>query len=407
MNGRLTRRQYLLFGAWLVAAVLVFVWRRPVEWQHAYPWVEEGTISLPEYLSSGWRSLWAPVSGYLVIPAKLIFLTAISLSASIFPQIAYALTLAFEVGTLCLIAFSPTHIRYPWLAAMLVAVVPTQPEVFAVSEYAFWWGTLWSFVALFWREGERPRTAWRCILAVVGGLSSPIAIPVAVLLGARAIVIRKQSDVIVLAAGGLTAAIQVATLLTTVAPLAIGDRGFEPLEIVKRFFGHYVVSSPNVPQLLLVAAGLAIIGWMAMFTIAHKKWRDPWFILLAASLGAGVAASLSRVAVDVIQPMGAARYFFYPYLFLGWLLLYAYAETGLAGRVFTVVVLALGFSQFAMHGRQVYDTYLWPDELRRCIAAGKNGYPLPVQFNGDKAIAWHVALTGEQCESLVDRSMFR
>lgn len=401
------RRHSVLIGAWLVAATFVFIWRRPIEWHHAYPWVEEGTISLPGYLSSGWRSLWAPVSGYLVMPAKLIFLTAISLSASHYPQIAYALTLAFEVGTLCLVAFSPTYIRYPWLAALLIAVVPTQPEVFAVSEYAFWWGALWSFVALFWRESERSRTAWRCILAAVGGLSSPIAIPVAVLLGARAIVARKRSDIVVFAVGGLTAAIQAATILTASTPLAISDRSFEPLEIVKRFFGHYVVSSPNVPQLLLLVAGLAIIGWLAMFAIVHRKWRDPWFILLAASLGAGIVASLSRVPVDVIHPMGAARYFFFPYLFLAWLLLYAYAEAGREGRIFTMVVLALSFSQFAMHGRQVYDTYLWPDELGRCVAAGKNSYALPVQFNGDKAIAWHVSLTGEQCESLVDRSVFR
>lgn len=407
MSGRLMRREFLALCAWLFVVVLIFAWRRPVEWHHPYPWVEEGTISLPAYLSSGWQSLWAPVSGYLVIPAKLIFLTAVSLSASHFPEIAYALTLAFEVGTLCLIAFSPSHLRYPWVAALLVAMVPTQPEVFAVSEYAFWWGALWSFVALFWREDERPRTAWRCALATLGGLSSPIAIPAAALLGARAIAVRKRSDLLVFAAGALTAAIQIAMIFTAPTPLGIGDRGFEPVEIVERFFGHYVVSSPNVPHLILLTAGLAIVVWMATFAIQHRKWRDPWFMLLAASLGAGIVASLSRVPVDMIRPMGAARYFFYPYLFLGWLLLYVYAEAGRSGRVFATIVLALGFSQFAMHGRQVYDTYIWPKELGRCISAGDNSYPLPVQYNGDKKIAWRVPLTGTQCKALADRSLFR
>jgi hypothetical protein len=342
-----------------------------------------------------------------VVPAKLIFLTAISLSGSYYPDIAYALTLAFEVATLCLVASSPSHLRYPWLAALLVAAVPTQPEVFAVSEYAFWWGALWSFVAIFWREGERSRIGWRAFLAFFGGMSSPMAIPAAVLLAARALVRRQKADVFVFVAGTAAAIVQVAVMISAPSPIGTGERHFAPMQLVIRFFGHYVISTPNAPTAVLFLVGAVIVAWLVAFALTHQKGRDPWFMMLIASLGAAIVASISRVPLEMIHPVGAARYFFFPYIFLAWLLLYTFAEAGRRGRAFVVCVLALGVSQFAMHGQQVYETFRWREELSRCIEMGPRDYLLPVQFNGNTAIAWHVSLSGNQCQQLLDRSVWK
>lgn len=387
--------------------LLVFAWRRPEEWHSPYPWVEEGTVFLPGYLANGWASLFAPVSGYLVIPAKLIFLMAVSIDAWHYPVIAHALTLAFEIGTLCLIAVSPTWLRYPWLAAVLVALMPTMPEVFAVSEYAFWWGALWSFVALFWREGSHPRTAWRCVLALVGGVSSPMAIPAAGLLLVRAALVRRRADIAVAIVATALAALQGVLMASNPSTLGVGDRQFAPVETVIRFFGHYVVSTPLAPHWLLFGAGLAMIAWLGFYAWRTHAWRDPWFMLLAAALVLSIAASLARVAVGLIHPVGAARYFFFPYLFLAWLLLYTYGEAGWPGRAFVACVVLLATSQCALHGRQVHVTFDWHAELGQCISSGGATYALPVQFNGDPALAWHVPLTGTQCRTLVDRSLRR
>lgn len=394
-------------AGFVLLLVMVFIWRRPVEWQHPYVWVEEGTVSLPAYLASGWLSLVSPVSGYLVLPAKFILLVSLTISASHYPAIAYFLTVAFEVTTLCLIAYSPSWLKYPRLAALMVALVPTLPEVFAVSEYAFWWGALWSFVAIFWREGERPRTAWRTVLVLVGGLSSPMALPAAVLLAIRAAWTRSRTDLIVGAAAAAAATVQAAIMLSNPSPLGIGDRGIDPVQTVVRFFGHYVISSPRAPGYILFAAGAAIIGGLVAFAIRRRKWRDPWFVLLTMSLCAGIVATLSRVPVGMIHPVGAARYFFFPYLFLSWILLQAFGESGRVGKTLIAGVLTLSVSQFVLHGRQAYQSFEWPSELQRCLAKGDGEYAMPVQFNGDRSIAWHVNLSGNDCKRLVDRSLFR
>jgi hypothetical protein len=392
----------------VILLLIVFVWRRPVEWYHPYVWVEEGTITLPAYLEQGWRSLWAPVAGYLVLPAKLIFLTSISLSASHYPTIAYGLTLIFEIGTIVLIAYSPTHLRFPKLAALSVALIPTQPEVFAISEYAFWWGALWSFVAVFWREGEQPRTTWRCALTAVGGLSSPMAVPAAVLLGYRAFKLPQRGDRVVFAVAVLVAAIQCVAVVTATVPMGFGKRYFDAVQIVVRFFGHYVISSERLPVALLCVIGLAILGVILGFAIDRQKWHDKYFVMLVGALCAAIMASISRVAIDQLHPvLGGPRYFFYPYIFLTWLLLYIYGEASSRMRAFIGVVFACAFTQFLMHGRQEYDTFRWRAELGRCINAGNDIYQLPIQFAGPKTIAWHVALKGTQCQQLVDQSIFK
>lgn len=404
----LVRRWTTSLPALIVFAALVLMWRRPVELHHPYMWVEEGTVSLPAYLALGWRSLWVPVAGYIVLPAKLIFLTAISLSASHSAGIAYWLTLIFEIGTICLVAYSPTHLRYPKLAAIAIALIPTHPEVFAVSEYAFWWGIIWSFVALFWREGENPRTLWRSFLVVFGGLSSPMALPVAAFLGYRAFRERKRTDWIVFGAGVVVAAVQCIMVATASVPMGFGTRQFDGVQVVVRFFGNFVVSTGTPPVIVLFLLGAAIIAAAIYFVISRRKWNDTYFVLIGAGLCAGILAAITRVPVDIIHPVLAGpRYFFYPFIFLAWALLYIYSETGVRFRAFIGVVLLLALSQFAMHGRFEYDTFHWRAELKRCVAEGAGTYQFPVQFAGPKEIAWHVPLTGVQCQSLVDRSLLK
>jgi len=383
------------------------MWRRPVELHHAYIWVEEGTVSLPAYLSTGWRSVFSPVSGYLVVPAKLIFLTAATLSATHLPQVEYWLTLIFEVGTIALIAFSPSHLPFPKLAALSVMLVPTQPEVFAVSEYAFWWGALWSFVAVFWRDGDHPRLGWRGLLVLIGGLSSPMCIPAAGLLVYRAIVTRKRTDWLLGVGAVLVGLVQLVFMLSR-GPMGDGDRRFDPFQIVLRFFGQFVVSSEVIPALLVFTLGAAILVGLVAYCVANRKWRDPYFVMLVGCLCAALLASITRVPVHVLHPvLSGPRYFFYPFVFLAWTLLYMFAEVRQVAKVAIGGVLLVALTQFAHHGRQRYDTFTWRAELQRCVASGSATYSFPVQFAGPKEIAWHVPLTGDQCQDLIDRSIFK
>jgi len=383
------------------------IWRRPDQFHHPYVWVEEGTITLPAYLELGWSSLWAPVAGYLVVPAKLIFLTAASLSFTHLPRIEYWLTLLFTVGTLALVAFSPSKLRYPKLAAVVIAMLPTDSEVFGVSEYAFWWGAIWSFVAVFWDEESRPRTAWRCVLAAVGGLSSPMAIPVAIILAYRLAVTRRASDIFVGITAGIVAVIQYVVMKQQGALADPHELAFLPAQLITRFFGNFAVWSPPPDIVLPLIVGIGIVALGVAYTFMRRKWFDPYFIMLIGCLVASVLASVSRVSPEISDPILAGpRYFFFPYIFLGWLLLYVLAD-GLPWQKALVVVAFFGSTyQYALHGQRFHDRFAWRAELAKCSGFADKPYEFPVHFNGDAKLAWHVPLTGLQCDELRRRSLF-
>jgi hypothetical protein len=401
------RRWLASWPAFILLLVAIFVWRRPDQFLHPYVWVEEGTVTLPAYVAEGWKSLVAPVAGYLVLPAKLIFLIAASLSFSHLPSIEYWLTLIFEVGTLALVAYSPTRLRFPKVAALAIALLPTDSEVFAVSEYVFWWGTIWSFVAIFWDEGDRPRTLWRCILVAVGGLSSPMALPVAAILGFRAAALRKRADLVVLAVASCAAAAQWVTMRMTGALKPPQGMVVEVSSLVTRFFGHFFLASSNVPAPVALVVGLAIVLGFVVFVTVRQKWKDVSFLMLSGCLAAAIMASATRMPVEVLHPFNAGpRYFFFPYIFLAWLLLYSLPELGRIPRILVYVVFAGALVQFVFHAQRSHDRVSWRAELNKCTAAGSAIYPLPIHYDGASSRMWHIDLTGNQCVELKSRSIF-
>jgi hypothetical protein len=401
------RRWLASWPTFILLLVAIFVWRRPDQFLHPYVWVEEGTVTLPAYLAEGWQSLFAPVAGYLVVPAKLIFLIAASLSFSHLPSIEYWLTLIFEVSTLALVAYSPTRLRFPKVAAIAIALLPTDSEVFAVSEYVFWWGTIWSFVAVFWDEGDRPRTLWRCVLVAVGGLSSPMALPVAAVLGFRATALRKRADLVVLAVASCAAAAQWVTMRAAGSLKPLHGMVVEMSTLAIRFFGNFFLASSNVPTPIALVGGLAIVLGLAVFAIVRKKWKDVSFVMLSGCLAAAIIASATRMPIADLHPfLAGPRYFFFPYVFLAWLLLYSLPELGHIPRILVYIIFAGALTQFAFHGQRRHERISWRAELNKCTAAGPAIYPLPIHFDGAQSRTWHVDLTGNQCLELKTRSVF-
>lgn len=391
----------------IVLAILILIWRRPDQFSHPYIWVEEGTVTLPAYLAHGWRSLLDPVAGYIVLPAKLIFLSAASLSFSHLPRLEYWFTLIFEAGTLALIAFSPSKLKFPILAALAVALLPTDSEVYSVSEYAFWWGALWSFVAIFWNEDAKPRTAWRCVLAGMGGLSSPMAIPAAVILAFRAVMLRTRSDIIVFGVAAATAAVQ---LYVMRAAGAMGTPNLADINLsgmLTKLAGDFALSAPRIPEAGALMLGALMAVCCLAYAVIYKKWKDPYFLMLAASLAASVFATVSRIPISAIHPfLAGPRYFFFPYIFLAWLLLYMLPEIGKVPRYGICIIFLGAFIQFAIYSQRHNDHLSWRAELAKCSAAGDETYPFAVHFDGALSRAWNVPLTGKECNELKQRALF-
>jgi hypothetical protein len=80
-------------------------------------------------------------------------------------------------------------------AVVALLIVPTDPEVFAVAESAFWWAGIFLILALLW-DGARGWHWLRASYLLLDGLSTPVIAPIAALLMLRAAVDRRKSEYI-------------------------------------------------------------------------------------------------------------------------------------------------------------------------------------------------------------------
>jgi hypothetical protein len=196
--------------ALVLATLAVLVLRRPDQFINPYVWIEDGWYLLRMYVDDGWSSIFQPVAGYQILANKLIVFSALNLSARWTPELMLAQVTVVTCAAVMAVAYSPTHLRWPFLCALAALLVPTGPEVFSISAYAIWWAGLPLLLTPIW-DSTRGREWLRWAYLVFGGLSSPIVVPVAVALGLRAVHDRQRSDWI---AAGLAATLAGAQLVS-------------------------------------------------------------------------------------------------------------------------------------------------------------------------------------------------
>ena len=206
-----TERSRKLQALLLALATLAILFaRRPDQFLYPYLWVEDGTYILKAYAERRFASVIEPVQGYHILTSKIIALTAFKASILWTPEIALWLTVALTAAVVIAIALSPTHLPWRFACAVAVLLVPSNPEVFAVSEMSFWWAGLLLILALLW-DPDRGKAWLRWLYIVLGGLSAPIIVPVCGLLGLRAVVERRWSEYAATAWLAIVAAVQLIT----------------------------------------------------------------------------------------------------------------------------------------------------------------------------------------------------
>jgi hypothetical protein len=151
-----------IFSAVTIVALSL---RRPDQFRHPYFWVEDGAI-LGAYSERGFASILEPLNGYHVLATRTLDAVAFKLSILHAPEIAVLLVTAFTAAVVVAVAFSPTHLPWPRSCAIALLIVPTDPEVFAVAEYAFWWAGILLFLALLWDNERGGRGANGCGSAI-------------------------------------------------------------------------------------------------------------------------------------------------------------------------------------------------------------------------------------------------
>lgn len=404
-------RDVVFYVGLAVATVAILSWRRPGQLLHPYIWVEDGTVTLPAYLHHGWLSLFLPVAGYLVLPSKLIFLIAATLSFTRLPELTYWFTILFTFAVVLCVARCPTYLRWPTACAVAMLLIPSNPEVFAVSEYAFWWGTVLVFVSLLWRP-EAGKTPLRVLLTVIGGGSSPIIIPLSALFIIRAWLFRTKREYITLASAMALSAAQAGSLLTTENILHGKSNNiaanFNPPVLVEKFFGYFVFWSrhSHVDEWRSVLIGSLVILVLLVVLIRNAKRPNIGASLIGGMLLVAIVASIARVPVNLIHPVLAGpRYFFLPYILLAWLLIQA-ASVGLVWeRIAIAIFLISALHQTLLYGQRHSDPINWEAQLNACKAS-TTPYNFPIQFDGSSASMWHVTLTSFECRQLQRQSVF-
>ena len=394
-------------GLIFVATLLVLYFRRPDQFYSPYIWVEDGTVSLPQYISHGWLYLFDPVAGYLIIPSKLIQATALSLSASNYPELALWLTVAFHAGVLSAIAFSPTTLRLPLVCALFTLFIPTDSEVFGTSHYAFWWGSLLLIPPLLWRYDAGNRIIARIAMVVLGGLSSPLVVALSPLYVVRLLIHRSRNEFIVAGAVAACSAIQLYFVCSS------GTHGSTfpdhlPLDqIVTKFFGYFVYWSPDHANQPVLLVGVALLCCMAAAAFTARKslqWRH---FSIAGALGVSILISVVRMPTELIDPfLAGPRYFFYPYIFLGWLLIELIPVAHKWMTPILLVFLLTGLGQFARYAPRGHHAVDWREQLQHCSEA-KDTYKFPVHFAGNRNDAWAAYLSPADCRNLMENSLLR
>lgn len=391
----------------LLAAVVVvsMYYRRPDQFQHPYLWVEDGGINLPEYIEHGWMFVFRPIVGYFILPVRVLFGAAASLSFRWLPEISFALSLLFTYAVLVSIMTAPTHLRHRFLCAASVMLIPSDSEVFGVALYSGWWGTLLAFIPIFWREDVKGHLPLRSTFLITGGLSTPVAIGLLPFFAFRAYRWRTRSEVSMLALCAALAGLQGTALVQSSAAVD-GDieiaKGFT---LIAKFFGNYLYWTPTVPQShLYTILGLALVAAIGVAGYVRRHSVGWTFFGLVGCLVMVIALSIVRASVDDIHPVLAGpRYFFLPFVLTSWLLLYLLDRRHQGTTVLCASALLLALWMAIVFGTRTHQPVDWRAHVDACVRSERHTFPIHVTGHG---AMWSVTVPGQACRELVQGGLF-
>lgn len=375
---------------------LILFLRRRAQLLNPQIWAEDGSQILRGFLDHGWASLAFPANGYLITTSKLLIGGALTLSAAYLPAIATIADWIFTVLVCLAITYCPTWLRARWCIALATLLVPSDPEVFGIPLYSFWWASLLLFLVVLW-DDESADLKWRISMVLLGGLSSPIIFLVTPFLFIRLILLKqKKIEGLVLAVSVACCAVQAAMVHNSIGNGSI--TASKLLLFVPKFLGSYVsgnLRNPTLPWLWVTGLLVCVFVISTMFCGAAARLRN-WFIL-----GLWVGAMLmSAVRMDLalIHPhLAGPRYFFFPFVLLSWLIISALPDCRVTSvKVFGVVLLSAAFvNALPVLSRDHVDLH-WTGHVVSCSHFSE--YALPIGFNGQGS--WYLFLTHPQAVKL-------
>lgn len=366
-----------------------------------------GTDALPNllsYIKNGFESLLLPVNGYLILTPKLITIISSSISIYYYPLLSTGLAWLCITAVCHVIATAPLRLNGGFILAIACLLIPSDPEVFGLPLYTFWWISLLPLLFVFWNSHSN-RWIIRSIGISLAALSSPVIIAILPLYIFRAWLYRTNKIEIALAIW--------ATLWTS-AQLAVmfhaGSLGASSGNInttaltlvIPTFLGSYMIG--NLYNQWIWAFGIALLFFLI---VGLYRNRHSWVMWALSYLWiVAVLMSISRVNIGIIHPaLAGPRYFFYPFVLMSWFLIQmAFAERirWISNTAWLVLVFSM-LNTIPVLGRK-HDDLKWQAHLDSCRYF--SDYMIPVHFNGDAALAWSMPITGKYCSDLLDSDLF-
>lgn len=374
--------------------------------QLLYPniWNEDGAFNIISFIKHGWLNLLEPVQGYLIIVPKLITNISMSISFIYYPEISTYITWVFTIFVALMVVYVPTKLQYSVVAAVMIFLIPTNAEAFGLPLYTFWFSTIFLFLVALWEPHKKQFL--KNFLLTLSGLSSPIIVLMVPVQIFRSIFLQsKKEEILTLVLAIIISVIQLSFILKTGAKSNIPHIDMLLVEtIISKFFAFYYLGGFGLSDKLLLFGGLYVLGIIIVFMWQNK--RDTYFYILVFMLFATIGLSSLRVDPSQFQPVlgGGARYFFFPYILLSWVLLYIvkksrYYEIAIAPVLILSVVVAL------QHFCRLHDDLEWKKHIAACQNANKR-YVIPVHYDGDKRHAWHISLESQTCKQLIENDLF-
>ena len=365
-------------------------------------WDEDGPRNIHDFVVNGLASLFYPVNGYLITVPKLISALALSISFSRYPMVSTVFAWAFIAFVGMAVASSPTKLRGRWWCAVAIFLVPTDPEVFGLPLYTFWWSSLLLFLLALWDE-QRSSIGWRIAFLLLGGLSSPVILLVVPVLYWRAWAYRAwRAEWIIACVATVIALIQAGFILKG-AESRLPPLGSILMNTGPVFLGRFVVGNWVESPIGLALAGLCVACWLAL--CAWQLRREAAFWICVYLFVGAIGLSVIRIDPAVLHPIrGGARYLFFPFVLISWLLV----QGIYAARFTWVRALAAGIGTVAVMNAfpawsHSHDDLHWTEHAVSCRRFAT--YEMPVQFVGLRESSWRLPLSGEDCARLLDRDL--
>jgi hypothetical protein len=397
---QVVRSRSAQIAALVITSIAILFLRRPDQFLTPAMWAEEGVYILAQYADRGLTTIFEPINGYINLSARLLALAAYKTSLAWAPEVAMTLTIAFTCAVVLAIAMAPTVLRWPFLCALAVLLVPSDPEVFGVALYSFWWAGLLLLLALLW-DASRGATWLRFAFIALGGLSSPLIVPFAALMLLRAAVERDRQEVAAAAIASLFAVVQLNTLIATgtaAAAQLIGWR--EAYVAVNKLAGLFLAE----PAKWIKGPGFVVLALVCASAWRVRRQLDWRFYLLTLAYLAVCSATVLRAPVpDLHIIVGGPRYYFYPLTLLMWLMLWIAALSPNAVRAVLAIGYVLAVLSIGSNMSRRHEALEWRRHIAAC--AGSERYEVPVLVESKASDVWKVPLTGAQCRQMIRDSL--